>query len=65
MKVTVDPGLCEGNALCVAVAPQMFRLKDDDEHAVVLDEHPAESARAAVRRAVTACPRQAISLLED
>lgn len=64
MKVIVDPNLCEGNARCVEAAPDVFELGDDDQ-ARVLIEHPDESRRAAVERAVRVCPRQAISIVED
>ncbi|MCH9722458.1 MAG: ferredoxin, partial [Actinomycetia bacterium] len=34
MRVVVDPDRCEGNAICVGIAPEMFEL-DDQEYAVV------------------------------
>ncbi|CAN5568816.1 hypothetical protein BH18ACT1_BH18ACT1_19530 [soil metagenome] len=39
MRVVVDWELCESNAICMAVAPEVFEVDDDDElH--VLDETP-------------------------
>jgi ferredoxin len=64
MKVIVNHDLCEGNARCVAAAPEVFELQDDDQ-AKVLIEHPAESYRQQVERAVRLCPRQAVAIVED
>jgi ferredoxin len=64
MRVIVDPALCEGNAICQRVAPEVFEVGDDDQ-ARVLAEHPAEGLRGKVELAVKRCPRQAIRLLED
>lgn len=64
MRVVVNLDLCEGNALCVKEAPEVFALGDDDV-ARVLVEHPAESLRAKVDRAVRRCPRNALTLVED
>ena len=64
MRVVVNRDLCEGNALCVKEAPQVFALSDDDQ-ARVLIEHPDEALRAKVDRAVRRCPRNALTLLED
>ncbi|HBX08198.1 MAG TPA: ferredoxin, partial [Candidatus Microthrix parvicella] len=30
MKVVVDYDLCESNAVCMAIAPQVFEVRDDD-----------------------------------
>jgi ferredoxin len=64
MKVKVDFDLCESNALCEALAPEVFEL-DDDDFLVIKEEEVAEGHLASVRRAVTACPRAAISLIES
>ena len=64
MRVVVNRDLCEGNALCVKEAPEVFALADDDQ-ARDLIEHPDESLRAKVDRAVRRCPRNALTLLED
>ena len=34
MRVVVDRDRCEGNAVCVRIAPEVFTL-DDDEYAMV------------------------------
>ena len=63
MKVQVDPEKCEANARCVASAPQVFELGEDDVAKVKLAEIP-EDLREAVERAIRLCPRQAISEVE-
>jgi ferredoxin len=64
MKVTVDPSACEANGLCVAAAPDVFELADDDCVEIVLPTPPAE-LMAAVRDAVDSCPKQALRLVEQ
>jgi ferredoxin len=64
VRVVVDMSLCESNALCVAAAPEVFEVRDDDL-LYVLDEHPTEPLRAKVEQAVRVCPKQAISIAED
>src|SRR5215213_4436383 len=48
MRVVVDYDLCESNAICMAVAPEVFEVRDDD-NLYVLDENPPESMRAKVQ----------------
>jgi len=64
MKIKVDFDLCESNALCEAMAPEVFELDDDDYLNLKSDETTPENLND-VKRAVAACPRAAISLLED
>lgn len=64
MKVNVDFDLCESNALCVAMAPDVFEL-DDDDYLVILTEDVNDENRDRVQRAVAACPKSAISIVED
>jgi ferredoxin len=64
MKVVVDYDLCESNAVCMDVCPEVFKV-DDDDMLQILNETPGEELRARVEEAVRLCPRQAISLLED
>lgn len=61
MKVTVDYNLCEANALCMDVCPEVFRLTDDDE-LIVLIEEPDESLRSKLEDAAQLCPRLAITI---
>ena len=61
MKIKVDYDLCESNALCEALAPEVFELDDDDTLQLKTEETTPENIDA-VNRAVAACPRAAISL---
>ena len=58
MKVLVDMNLCQSHGECVAVAPDVFELGDDD--VLVWKEDVPEERRAAVEEAVNACPMMAI-----
>ena len=61
MRVIVDYDKCESNAMCMAIAPEVFEVRDDDFLYVLIDE-PGEELRAKVEQAVKMCPKQAISL---
>ena len=64
MKIKVDFDLCESNAMCEALAPDVFELDDDDFLQLNTDEVTSENEQR-VRQAVAACPRAAICLVED
>ena len=51
MKIKIDYDLCEGNAVCMKVAPEVF-VVDDSDQAVLLQTDPdLEGQRpGAVRR---------------
>jgi ferredoxin len=61
MKIKVDFDLCESNALCEGLAPEVFELDDDDFLQLKTDETTPENIDN-VKRAVAACPRTALSL---
>jgi ferredoxin len=63
VRIVVDWDLCESNGLCMAAAPEVFQLQDDDT-LLVLQETPDESQLAVVAEAIRTCPKQAISLQE-
>jgi len=63
MRVVVDFDLCESNAVCMGIAPEVFEVRDDD-FLYVLEENPGEELRAKVEEAVQRCPKQAISIEE-
>jgi ferredoxin len=63
MRVVVDFDLCESNALCMAAAPEVFEVRDDD-FLYVLQEQPPEELRAKVETAVRTCPKAAISIVD-
>jgi ferredoxin len=63
MRVVVDFDKCKSNALCMAAAPEVFEVRDDN-FLYVLQEEPGEALRAKVEEAVRVCPTQAISLAD-
>ena len=63
MRIVVDFVLCESNALCMGVAPELFEVRDDDA-LYVLNENPGEELRSKAEAAVRICPKQAISIEE-
>ena len=64
MKVVVDFDVCESNAVCMGIAPEVFEVRDDD-FLYVLQEHPPEEMRPKIEEAVRLCPKQAISIQDD
>jgi ferredoxin len=61
MKVVVNFDLCESNAVCMGIAPEVFEVRDDD-FLYVLQEEPAEDLRGKVEEAARRCPKQAITV---
>jgi ferredoxin len=64
MKIVVDFDVCESNAVCMGIAPEVFEVRDDD-FLYVLNEHPGEELREKMEEAVRRCPKQAISIEEE
>jgi ferredoxin len=64
MRVVVDPGECEANAVCVGLAPEVFELDDDDVLHILVEEPPAE-LEARVREAVDSCPKRALFIKQS
>jgi ferredoxin len=62
MKVKVDRELCSGVSNCVAFAPTVFKL-DDQNKAVVLD--PSSVDKETLVEAAKSCPENAIILEDD
>jgi ferredoxin len=63
MHVVVDRDRCEGNAYCVRIAPDVFRLDDDEYATVIADPVPVEQEMLA-EQAIAECPRAALSRRE-
>ena len=61
MRIVVDYDLCESNALCMAAAPEVFEVRDDD-FLYVLQDEPPEDLRAKCEEAARRCPKQAITI---
>jgi len=62
MKVKVDRELCSGVSNCVAIAPTVFKL-DDQNKAVVLDLGSADEDT--IMEAAESCPENAIIVEDD
>lgn len=61
MKVVVDFDLCESNAICMGIAPEVFEVREDD-FLYILQDSPPEEMRPQLEEAVMSCPRAAIRL---
>jgi ferredoxin len=64
MRVVVDRTLCESNAVCVRLVPELFAIDDDDRLQIKQAEPPA-ALRERLEHAVRRCPKLALSIAED
>jgi len=62
LKVRVDRELCIGVSNCVAIAPTVFKL-DEENKAVVLD--PSSVDDQTLLEAAESCPEKAIIVEDD
>ncbi len=60
MRVEVDHDRCEGNAVCLGIAPDLFDLDNDDYAVMKVDEIPADEEGLA-EQAIAECPRAALT----
>lgn len=64
MRIAIDADRCTGHARCVVVAPSLF-VDDDSGYGCVIGDGTIDANTIdAARRAVSACPEQAISLVD-
>ncbi|MGB5811816.1 MAG: ferredoxin [Polyangiales bacterium] len=61
MEIKVDFDLCQGHAVCMGEAPEVFQV-DDNGFLTILNDTPPEELRAKVEQAVKYCPTGAITL---
>jgi ferredoxin len=61
VRVIVDFNMCDSNAFCMAAAPEVFEVREDDI-LYVLDENPHEVLREKVLTAMRNCPKNAITV---
>jgi ferredoxin len=59
MRVEVDRDRCEGNAVCLGIAPDLFDLDDEDYAVMKVDEIPTDQEQLA-EQSVNECPRAAL-----
>jgi ferredoxin len=62
LKIRVDRELCIGVSNCVAIAPTVFKL-DDENKAVLLD--PSSVDEKTLMEAAESCPQDAIIVEDD
>jgi len=60
----VDRTLCESNAVCARLVPEVFSVDDDDQLQITQEQPPA-ALRERVEHAVRRCPKLALSIVED
>ena len=65
MRVEVNWDACESNALCMAAAPEVFEVRDDDYLYLLMEGDIPEELRSKVEEAVRVCPKQALKLVDD
>ena len=61
-KIRIDRSLCTGYAECVGIAPEVFKLGDDNI-SVVMDAEGAD--HETVLDAARACPVDAITVIDQ
>ncbi|MDL9945233.1 ferredoxin [Gordonia sp. ABSL11-1] len=61
MRIKADFDLCESNAVCVGMAPDVFDLGDDD-YLVILAEDVSAEREEEMRQVVASCPKSALSM---
>ena len=64
MRVLVDYDMCESNAICEGIAPEIFVVSDEDDILKLLQERPPNDLRAKIEEAVRKCPKRALSIEE-
>jgi ferredoxin len=63
-RVEVDYDLCESNALCEGLAPDVFALDDNDDLQIE-DPTVTDENRERVEQAVASCPKTALRIVDD
>jgi ferredoxin len=65
-KVVIDRGLCQGHSVCLAEAPEIFRVVDSDMAYPLVElitERPAEELLAKAQNAAEYCPNGVITIV--
>ena len=63
MKVSIDPGLCNGCGPCADICPEVFELNEEGIAVVKMANVP-EELQESCRDAADGCPTEAISIEE-
>ncbi len=62
VRITLDRALCQGHAVCVSEAPELFRLDDGAKTVTLLQTEAPAQLRQKVELAVKYCPTRALSV---
>jgi sterol 14-demethylase len=62
VRVRVDLGLCQGHAVCVSEAPEVFRLNATATAVEILQAEAPEGLRTKLAAAVKHCPTRALTI---
>jgi ferredoxin len=62
-RVSVDSARCQGHTLCNMVAPQLFRVDDEDGYATVTRETVVGELEDLANKAADGCPERAITVV--
>ncbi len=63
MRVKVDSEVCEANAVCAGLVPEVFEVDDEDNLHILVSEVQSELADR-VGHAVHSCPKAALRIEE-
>jgi sterol 14-demethylase len=61
LRIRVDRGLCQGHAVCMSEAPEVFRVDEGAGTVTVLRHDVPAAERERVARAIRHCPTRALS----
>lgn len=64
MKAAVDRNLCQGHAMCNALAPEVYEVNDDGFNEMGVFAVPV-GREAAAARGAGACPERAITIIKN
>ena len=67
-RIVVDKGLCQGHSVCVAEAPEIFRVVDSDAAYPMVDvilENPPPELLAKAEAAAEYCPNGVITIVYE
>jgi sterol 14-demethylase len=64
LRIVVDTQLCQGHAVCMGEAPDIFEVTRDGK-LTVLDAAPPAALRTQLEAAVRYCPTGALSLVQE
>jgi len=64
MRIELDRTRCTGLGMCEAEAPDLFEVQPDGVLSL-LTEHPSAEQRERAEAAVSCCPTEALSLIDD